>query len=97
MPPDAREKGEFCCDMLCQHVEIITSKDTRHGVSADSRKLDLNIIILKRELGGQREVERIRGLTHETKAYHMLDHSSIVTCHNKPIGINILYAHYCTQ
>ena len=38
--------------MLCQHVEIITSKDTRH-VNADSQMHDLIIIILKRESGGQ--------------------------------------------
>ena len=44
--------------MLCQHVEIITSKDTRH-VNADSQMHDLIIIILKRELGGQ-EAERRR-------------------------------------
>ena len=84
--------------MLCQHVEIITSKDTRH-VNADSQMHDLIIIILKRESGGQereRRRENLR-LIFETKAYHTLDLPSIVTCCNKSIGINISYAHYCTQ
>ena len=63
---------------ICQHVEIITSKDTRH-VNADSQMHDLIIIILKRESGGQgkREKEResevdsrVEGLSHARPPFH---------------------------